>query len=149
MATQAQALPHHYEISASALFEGEITLNGTGIPTLASAPPAQFGGPGNQWSPEDLLVGSLADCFILTFRAIAKASKLEWIDIECSAQGKLERVDRVTQFTSFNIQARLTVGADTDPESARKLLEKAESNCLITNSLRASVHLQPEVVVQA
>ena len=96
-----------------------------------------------------MLVGSVADCIILTFRAIARASKLEWIDLECSAEGKLERVDRVTQFTTFDIQAKLTIGADTDSEKARKLLEKAEANCLVTNSLLASTHLQLEVVVQA
>lgn len=144
----AQALPHYYEISAKAHREGEITLTGAGIPTLTSAPPALFGGPGDQWSPEDLLVGSVADCFILTFRAIARASGLEWIDITCTAEGKLERVDSVTQFTAFNIEARLTVGADTDQEKARKFMDKAESNCLITNSLRASTHLQTEVLVQ-
>jgi peroxiredoxin-like protein len=143
-----QALPHHYEISAKAHHEGEITLTGAGIPTLISAPPALFGGPGDQWSPEDLLVGSVADCFILTFRAIAKASELEWIDIKCSAEGTLERVNSVTQFTSFNIEAILTIGLDTDPEKARKLMGKAESSCLITNSLRASTHLQTEVLVQ-
>lgn len=144
----AQELPHHYKISANAQNQGEITLGGEGIPTLASNAPAQFGGPGDQWSPEDLLVGSVADCFVLTFRAIARAFKLEWIDLESTTEGKLERIDRVTQFTSFSIQARLTIGADTDPEKARKLLEKAESSCLITNSLRAGTHLELEVVVQ-
>ena len=144
----AQALPHLYKITANAQCEGGVTLKGDGIPTMASAPPAQFGGPGDQWSPEDLLVAAVADCFILTFRAIARASKLEWIDVECAAEGKLERVDRITQFTSFDVQARLTVSADTDPEKARQLMQKAESNCLITNSLRASTHLHTEVVVQ-
>ncbi len=143
-----QELPHHYKISANAQREGEITLRGAGIPDLPSAPPAQFGGPGDQWSPEDLLVAAVADCFVLTFRAIARASRLEWIDIECTAEGKLERIDRVTQFTAFNLQVRLTVGADTNSEKARNILEKAESNCLITNSLQASSHLQSEVLVQ-
>ena len=109
---------------------------------MVSAPPTQFGGPGDLWSPEDLLVAAVADGFILTFRAIARASKLEWIDLECATEGKLERVDRVTRFTSFNIQAKLTVDADTDLEKARQLMEKAEANCLITNSFTASVHLQ-------
>ena len=145
----AQALPHKYTISARAQQEGEITLDGEGIPTLMSAPPALFGGPGNQWSPEDLLVGSISDCFILTFRAVAKASRLEWIDLECTTEGTLDRVDRVTQFTAFNMQVKLTIGADTDPEKAQTLVEKSESSCLITNSLKASIHLQSEVVVKA
>jgi len=144
----AQKLPHQYQIVANAQQDGDIDLAGEGIPTLKTNAPAQFGGPGDQWSPEDLLVGSVADCFILTFRAIARASKLDWVNLECVTEGTLERIERVTQFTSFNIQAKLTVNSDIDPEKALKLLEKAESNCLITNSLKASTHLQTEVVVQ-
>jgi peroxiredoxin-like protein len=145
----AQQLPHQYTISAKAQSEGEVTLTGAGIPTLASAPPALFGGPGDQWSPEDLLVAAVADCFVLTFRAIARASSLEWIDLECSVEGTLERVDRVNLFTTFDIQAKLIVGPDTDTGKAEKLLEKAETSCLISNSLKASMHLQTQVLVQS
>lgn len=143
-----QALPHHYKVSAKAATEGNITLSSNGIPPLLSAPPAQFGGPGDQWSPEDLLVASIADCFILTFRAITRASKMEWLDLECAVEGKLERVDRVTSFTGFDIKAKLTIGPDVDAEKAQRLLEKSESNCLISNSLNASCHLESEVIVQ-
>jgi len=112
-----------------------------------SAPPALFGGPGDQWSPEHLLVASVADCFILTFRAVAKASKLDWDHLEAAAEGVLERVERVTRFTTITISATLTVPAATDVDKARRLLEKAEGACLITSSLSAEVHLEAEVIV--
>jgi organic hydroperoxide reductase OsmC/OhrA len=86
--------------------------------------------------------------FCSHFRAIASASKLEWLDLECWVEGKLERVDRVTSFTAFEITAKLTVGAGIDIGEARCLLEKAESNCLISSSLRASCDLQSEVMVK-
>ena len=73
-----QDLPHHYNVSADAEAEGNIILKADNMPQLISAPPAEFGGPGDQWSPEHLLVAAVADCFILTFRAVARASKLEW-----------------------------------------------------------------------
>ncbi|MFT6275432.1 MAG: putative OsmC-like protein [Halioglobus sp.] len=95
-----------------------------------------------------MLVASVADCFAITFRAIASASKMEWLDLECSIEGKLERVDRVTSFTAFEIRAKLPIGAGMDIEKARCLLEKVESNCLISSSLRASCHLQSEVMVK-
>lgn len=142
-----QDLPHHYQVNASAESEGNIVLKGDELPQLVSAPPAQFGGPGDQWSPEDLLVASVVDCFILTFRAIAKASKLPWSTLEASAEGVLERVDRVTRFTSFTVAATLTVEEGTDVDKARRLLEKAEEACLITNSLTAESHLEASVVI--
>jgi peroxiredoxin-like protein len=142
-----QDLPHRYQVSANAETEGNIVLRADDLPQLISAPPAQFGGPGDQWSPEHLLVASVADCFILTFRAVAKASKLDWSNLEASAEGVLERVERVTRFTAFTVSATLTVPAGTDIDKARRLLEKAEAGCLITNSLSAESHLEASVVV--
>ncbi|MFT6955947.1 MAG: peroxiredoxin-like protein [Halieaceae bacterium] len=142
-----QQLPHEYHVSANAEAEGNVTLSTDNLPLLVSAPPAEFGGPGNQWSPEHLLVASVADCFILTFRAVAKASKLEWSNIESSAVGVLDRVDRLTQFTSFTVSATLKVPAGTDVDKAQRVLEKSEAACLITNSLTAETHLKAQVIV--
>ena len=142
-----QDLPHHYHVHASAQTEGDVTLETKDVPRMITAPPAEFGGPGDQWSPETLLAGAVADCFILTFRAIAKASRLDWSKLECSAEGVLERVERVTRFTSFTVRASLSVPAGTDPDKARRLLEKSEQACLITRSLLAETHLEAEVLV--
>jgi peroxiredoxin-like protein len=144
-----QDLPHHYHVNASAEAEGNITLKAEDLPRIVTAPPAEFGGPGDQWSPETLLVGAVADCFILTFRAIARASKLEWTNLECSAEGVLDRVERVTRFTAFTVRATLTVPAGSDPDKARRLLEKAEGSCLVTRSMLAESHLEAEVIVAA
>ena len=141
-----QELPHHYQVSASAETEGNIALKADELPQLVSAPPTEFGGPGDQWSPEHLLTASVADCFILTFRAIARASKLEWSDLKANAEGVLDRVERVTRFTRFTVNATLTVPAGTDRDKARRLLEKAEAACMITNSLNSETHLEIEIV---
>ena len=142
-----QDLPHHYHVNANAEAQGNIALKTDKLPQLISAPPAEFGGPGDQWSPEHLLVASVADCFMLTFRAIARASKLEWSNLESSATGVLDRVDRVTCFTGFTVKATLTLPAGSDSSKAQRLLEKAEGACLITNSLTAEVHLETEIIV--
>ena len=142
-----QDFPHHYLVSANAEAEGNIALKSENMPQLISAPPAEFGGPGDQWSPEHLLVASVADCFILSFRAIARASKLEWESLEASAEGVLERVERVTKFTSMTVRATLTVPANTDVEKARRLMQKAEDTCLVTNSMNTENHLEADIIV--
>jgi organic hydroperoxide reductase OsmC/OhrA len=144
-----QDLPHQYQVSANAETEGNIALTADKLPLLISAPPAEFGGPGDQWSPEHLLVASVADCFIMTFRAVARASKLEWSNIESSAVGVLERVGRLTQFTSFTVSVTLTVPAGTNVDRAQRLLEKSEAVCLVTNSLTAESHLKTEIITQS
>jgi peroxiredoxin-like protein len=144
-----QAMPHHYRVSATSGATGTVEVAGPGLPALVTAPPAEFGGPGNLWSPETLLVAAVADCFILTFRAIARASKLDWVALECGAEGVLDRVDGVTRFTQITVRARLTVPAGASESLAARLLEKAEQGCLVTNSLQAGRHLEATVTVAA
>ena len=112
---------------------------------LISAAPAEFGGPGDRLSPESLCVGAVADCFVLTFRAIARASKLPWTSLRCNAEGTLDRIERVTQFTSFLLRATLQVPPGTDEARARQLLERAEQTCLISRSLKGTFHLEAKV----
>jgi organic hydroperoxide reductase OsmC/OhrA len=94
-----QPLPHVYTVSAAAGASGEVSLTAVGVPRLMSAAPAQFDGPGNQWSPESLLAAAIASCFLLTFRAVARASRLTWQQLECEIEATLERAEGVTRFT--------------------------------------------------
>ncbi len=142
-----QELPHHYLATASAAATGNVDVASPGLVTLDTAPPAEYGGPGDVWSPETLLAASVANCLILTFRAIARASKLDWTSLSCDVDAKLDKVDRVTQFTGFEIRATLEVPAGTDAAKAERLLQKAERGCLITNSMKADSHLVAEVTV--
>ncbi|MCB0062816.1 MAG: OsmC family protein [Caldilineaceae bacterium] len=144
-----QQFPHHYQVTAQGAPEEAILISSQGLPDWPTAAPAEFDGPGDLWSPETMLVGAAANCFILTFRAIAKASKFAWTDLRCEAQGLLDRVERVTQFTEIQLHVKLQLPAGSDAEKAQRLLEKSEQNCLITSSMKAKVHLQTEVTVEA
>jgi len=142
-----QPFPHHYAVSATGSAVGDVELNALRLPTLGSASPAEFGGPGDRWSPETLLVAAVGDCFILTFRAVAKASGLAWTSLECNVTGTLDRVEPTTRFVAFEIRAHLEVPVGTDPERASRVLEKAERNCLISSSLNAEIHLVPTIEI--
>jgi peroxiredoxin-like protein len=140
-----EAYPHHYLVDGSAQTAGDVTLSAAGLLPLQTAPPAEFDGPGDRWSPETLLVGAVADCFILTFRAVARASNLSWTALRCATEGKLDRVEGVARFTQMALRAQLTVPPGTDTDKARRLLEKAEKACLITNSLALTPELSCEI----
>ncbi len=142
-----QDYPHHYRVGASAEAEGDVPVTSSALPSLVTAPPAEFGGPGDRWSPETLLVAAVADCFVLSFRAVARASKVDWTHLECEAEGELDRVERTTRFTRMRVVARLRVPPGTDEARARRALEKAEAVCLISNSLVAERELEAEVSV--
>jgi organic hydroperoxide reductase OsmC/OhrA len=105
--------------------------------------------PGGVWSPETLLCASLADCFILTFRAVSRAAKYEWLRLECRVEGVLERAGQNSQFTRYTTFAQLRVPAGSDVPKARELLERVEHVCMIANSLRGTRTLEAEVLVES
>jgi uncharacterized OsmC-like protein len=111
--------------------------------------PPEFGGPGGKWSPETMLVASVANCFVLTFRAVARASGFAWNSLICEVDGVLDRVDRQTRFTEFHIDVTLHVPSGGDAHKAHRLCEKSEQVCLITNSLTAGKILNVAVVHDA
>lgn len=130
-----QPYPHHYVTHAAGSPDGDIVLSSKGLPDLPSAPPAEFDGPGDKWSPETLLLGALADCYLLTFRAVAKASQLPWLEMKCVAEGKLDRVERVAKFTEIALRVSITVPSEADEGAIRRGLEKASRSCIVSNSL--------------
>lgn len=142
-----QPFPHHYTVSAKANDAGPVALDHDGVPQLLSSPPVEFGGPGDAWSPEALLVAAVADCFILTFRAVARAAKIEWSGLAVQVTGTLERVEGKTAFSGFELTATLSIGPEVDQAAALGALDRAERGCLISNSLKGAVHLHPELVV--
>lgn len=142
-----QDYPHHYIASADAACEGIIDVSSPGLETLPSLAPAEFGGPGDLWSPETFLVAAVADCFILTFRAIARASKFEWNSLSCEVDGVLDRLDKVTQFTDYHIKVVLHAPAGSNEKKAERLLHKSEQVCLVTNSLTGRRHLHSTIVL--
>jgi peroxiredoxin-like protein len=138
-------MSHHYSVTATVEPDGLVDLNGDGLPAIVSGPPLDFGGSGQEWSPEDLLVAAVADCFVLSFKAIAAASRYDWIGLQCDVTGTLEKVERAMQFTEINIKATLKISADADADRAKRLLEKAEHTCFITNSLKSEPKLEIEI----
>ena len=140
------AFPHHYVVTANAdAGNSSVAVNSSGLTTLSTDAPAEFGGPGDAWSPETLLMAAVADCFILSFRAIAHASKVQWQSIDCEATGTLDRVERTNKFTQVNLNVSVNVGQETDEEKLLKVLHKAEDSCLITNSMTAGVSLNTNI----
>ena len=76
-----------YAIKASCKQSGAITTTSRQCSPLLIAEPKEFDGTGEYWSPEQTFVAIVANCLLLTFRAIANASKFSWVDIKCDAQG--------------------------------------------------------------
>jgi len=138
--------PHQYAASASARAADIVMIHAPDLPSIETAAPPEFGGPGDAWSPEMLLCAAVADCFILTFRALARAAHFEWFSLDCRVKGVLEHVRDTIQFTRFTTEVRLTLPPGAEHAKARLLLGRSEHGCLIANSLRGERMLSVQVM---
>ena len=138
-------LPHQYSARIAGGPVGYATVSSGGVPDLRTAAPLDFDGPGDAWSPEQLLLAAVEACFLLTFRAVAQASRLEFVSLAVEAEGIVDRVDGVTRFTEIVLRPRVTLPAGADRIRVQRTLEKAERACLVSSSLDTPIRLEPEI----
>lgn len=139
------SFPHEYKVSTSGGPEGALPVESEGLPTLETNAPKEFGGPEGYWSPETMLTGAVANCLILTFRALARSGKLDWSNLDVDVAGEVDKTSSGLKFTKFTIKAVLTIAADADEDKARQGLEAAKKHCLVTASMSAETELEAEI----
>jgi organic hydroperoxide reductase OsmC/OhrA len=139
------SFPHRYTVLTSGRPEGPLPVESKGLPTLETSAPPEFGGPEGYWSPETMLTGAVANCLILTFRALSRAAKLEWSNLEVACSGEVDKTREGLRFTKFTVDASLTIAGDTDEAEAREVLENAKKHCLVTASLTSTTEMTVEI----
>ena len=94
-------LPHHYDVHLSGNSSVYAVASNGSLPALRTAPPVQYGGPGDAWTPEHLLLAAVQTCFLFTLRAMARAARIEVVHVDVAASGTVDRRDGITQFTEI------------------------------------------------
>lgn len=137
---------HLYKTEIEWTGERHGELRAPALPKLAVDAPPEFKGHDGVWTPEHLFVASVNSCFMTTFLAIAENSKLEFVKFNADAEGKLEKVEgQGLMITHITLRPKLVVKHIRDTERALRIIEKAEKHCLITNSIRTEMKLEPQV----
>lgn len=116
--------------------------------TINFAAPPEFGGEPGLWTPEHLLLGAVATCYVATFRAIAEASKLVCDHMEVSAEGTIEKQEGGFRFTKIVLKPALRIDNAEDRERAERLIVKAERACLISRSLSCEMIVKAQIEIQ-
>jgi len=120
------------------------------LPVLEVAAPPEFKGQAHTWTPEHLFVASLNSCYMATFVAIAELSKIELVSFSCTAVGRLEKEEgQPFRITEVTLRPNLVVSETTELSRAQKVVEKAEKNCFIANSILTRVIVKAEIKIEA
>ena len=142
---------HDYEIElvSKGVRSGILSAESDGLPSLHVASPPEFGGPDGVWSPEHLYVAAISTCLMTTFRAIAESTNLQVLEYSDNATGRMVRGDdRLYSIDAVTLRPRVVIEQGEDVSKAERLLNKAESVCLISRSVKTKVSMEGHVLVK-
>jgi organic hydroperoxide reductase OsmC/OhrA len=120
------------------------TLSAAGHPNVEVGNPPAFRGTPDVWCPEDLLIGALNACLMLTFLYQMQRRKLEVLAYESSAQGTLERRDGKHCVTWIVVHPRISLKYGNDIVAAHEAIKDTVNSCMISNSIVATVQVDPQ-----
>lgn len=124
-------------------------LNSEAGSCIEVATPPEFpkGIPGI-WSPEHLFTAAISSCLMTTFLSIAENSRLQFTSFSCKSKGKLEQVDGKFLMSEVILEPTVTITDEKDKEKAERVLQKSETACLISNSVKSKITMIPVILVQ-
>ena len=132
-------------------YSRDVRVDFEGKPSLDLSAAPVFKGDPSRHNPEDLLVAALSSCHFLTYAAFCAKMGVVLVAYEDAATGVMERVERVTRFTSVVLHPRVTVAKGTAPEKielAKALHAKAHAGCFIASSVNFPVTHEATVVTE-
>jgi len=119
--------------------KGIITANDVKDTIHVATPPVFAGGVPDMWSPEHLFLSSLSSCFMTTFLAIAEKRRLEIVQFECEAIGRVAKTGDHLEFTTIDLYPKIFVENEAAMTVANDVMMKAYKHCIIANSIKAHV----------
>lgn len=138
---------HRYEVFTHWLGGRKLALESAGKPALRVATPPDFkGGVEGVWSPEELLVGSVATCYELTLIAIAEHRRVPLRAVVVDATGHIELKDGRYRFVAIELDAQIEAGADY-VDDVREIAALAEERCIVGVALETPLHVAVTVRV--
>ena len=113
-------------------------------PALTVSSPAAFGGEGNHWTPEDLLLGAAESCLLQTFLFFVRRQKLELLGWQSRAEAKMEKTPNGLRVAAIMLRVQLQASSAEEAGRLRTTVQQAERYCPVSNALQVPVHLEIE-----
>ncbi|MFI6926966.1 OsmC family protein [Nonomuraea spiralis] len=120
-------------------------LAAEGPPVIAGSSDPAFRGDPARWNPEQLLVGSLSQCHMLSYLHQCAVAGVVVTDYTDDAVGTMAESGVGGHFTEVVLRPEVTVAAPEMAEAALRLHEDAHKACFIAASVNFPVRHEPTV----
>lgn len=121
------------------------------VPEIRGSAAKVFHGDADRWNPEQMLLGAIAQCHMLTFLYLAQSAGISVLSYESHIEGEIGMdPDGVGgEFTQVTIHPVVTVdeaslGDPQDIASVDLLHDKVHEYCFIARSVRAPITIKPQ-----
>jgi organic hydroperoxide reductase OsmC/OhrA len=119
-------------------------LTAAGKPPVHGSSDPAFRGDQSRYNPEELLVGSLSACHMLSFLHLAADAGVVVTSYEDSASGTMEEEpDGGGRFVEVILRPRIETTAAHAPDVIRRLHDRAGALCFIARSVNFPVRCEP------
>jgi organic hydroperoxide reductase OsmC/OhrA len=133
---------HRYGVRAKWDEGRQVTLAAPGKPVLDVALPSDFkNGVRGVWSPEELLIASVAACFELTLIALAEYKEVPLRTARVDATGHVERKGHLYRLILLELDVHAQTEAGCEGE-VRRIAEMAHEGCLVGKALDVPIRLE-------
>ena len=143
-ATQ-RVLTFRNSISWSSARRGTMT-NTEHQPVEIGSPP-EFKGTPDVWCPEELFIGAVSTCLMLTFLSFAERRQIAISGYESVAEGIVENSDGRYRVTRIEVRPVVSLSQENEVVPAHEVFKEAKEACIISNSVIAQVDLVPQFKV--
>lgn len=100
--------------------------------------PKDFGGAGGGFSPEDLFLHAVINCFVGTFKVMAKLSKMTFTNVQVSGKLYIDK-NQEGKVCMKTIHLAITIFGTDRPERLENLVSKALREGFIINSVKSEI----------
>lgn len=123
------------------------TLSVAGKPDVLGSADKPFRGDVDRWNPEDMLVGALSQCHLLSYLWLCSINEVVVTAYDDEATGTMVQTrDGGGHFTEVTLHPHVTVADESMVARALELHHEASEKCYIASSVNFPVTHEPTVV---
>ena len=149
MAAQIRHKSYRYNARTSWIGERRGAVLAAGRPDIPVGSPPEFRGDGKSWAPEELLLGSVNTCILLTFLTLIQGRGVTLVAYDSEVEGLLEHKEGAHQMTEVTVRPHVTVASEAELAKAREAMEEVEPRCFMSQSIKARVTVEAQFAARA
>ncbi|TRM10828.1 OsmC family protein [Lentibacillus cibarius] len=142
---------HHFHLQAN--WPGGRNSTGSiaagNLQTKISIPP-EMDGPGVGTNPDEMLLGAAATCYVITLAAMIERSGLPLAEMSLDSEGIVDVTKGVFTYKKIIHKPYVALqdgASEKEYAKLQKLIEKAESSCMISRAVKGNVEIEVQATV--